>query len=192
MILSAPRPATGLVALALALGLAACDEPPPQTPAQQSSALPKTPARIEAFQLAPESLQVDRIGMRGGAVRPDGSLDIVFTARIVGPAKTLYLSTANDKCEAQGGFRATTATGDEPAPAELGGALELGRMSAGIAVEERGKFVNADNGAIALAPGPHDVKLFVSNLGTLRPGLVLCVYAIGGDGALAHGPPLTY
>jgi len=147
---------------------------------------------VEAFTVSPESLTVDRVGMRGGAVRPDGSLDFVFTARIVGPAKALYLSTANEKCDAQGGFRATTASGDQPAPAELGGALELGRMSASIAVEEGGKFINAENGAVALAPGPHDVKLYVSNLGTLRPGTIVCVYAVGGDGALVHSPPLTY
>lgn len=173
-------------------GLAACDPPPAPSQTAASLGLPKSPARIDTFTLSPESLHVDKVGMRGGAVRPDGSLDFVFRARIEGPARVLYLSTANEKCEAQGGFRATTATGDEPAPAELGGALELGRMSAGIAVEEGGKFVNAENGAIILSPGPHDLTLYVSNLGTLRPGLVLCAYAVGGDGGLAHGPPLTY
>lgn len=184
-------PLATLVVVALA-GLAACEAPPAQTQNAAALALPKAPARIDTFALSAESLHIDKVGMRGGAVRPDGSLDFAFTMRINGPARVLYLSTANEKCEAQGGFRATTASGDEPAPAELGGALELGRMSAGIAVEEGGKFVNADNGAVLLAPGPHDLKLYVSNLGTLRAGLILCAYAVGGDGVLAHGPPLTY
>jgi hypothetical protein len=64
----------------------------------------KGPAQITAFSLSPESLHVDKVGMRGGALRPDGSLDLVFTATVVGPAKALYLSVANEKCDPVGGF----------------------------------------------------------------------------------------
>lgn len=194
-----PRPSVPSFRAALVISLLSvlstaavgCEEPPARGPAAVSS-LPKAPAQIQAFSLAPESLHVDKIGMRDGSFRPDGSLDIVFTAKISGPARALYISTANEKCEPIGVFRLSTSVGDEPAPPELGGALELGRMSGGIAVEENGKFVNADNGALTLSPGPHDLKLYVSNLGTLRDGSIVCVYAIGGDGSVAKSPPLSY
>jgi hypothetical protein len=181
-----------LLALALVSAfVAACEEPQARGPVAASTP-GKAPARIQSFTLAAESLHVDKIGMRDGSFKPDGSLDIVFNARIEGPARALYISAANEKCDPIGVFRLSTSIGDEPAPPELGGALELGRMSGGIAVEENGKFVNAENGAISLSPGPHDLKLYVSNLGTLRDGSVVCVYAIGGDGSVAKSPPLNY
>ncbi len=184
--------ATGLTTgLAVGVAFAACDPGPAKDPtAALGSATP--PARIESFGLAPESLHVDKIGMRDGALKPDGSLDIVFTARISGPTKSIFISMATEACDPIGGFRASTATGNEPAPAELGGALELGRMSGGIAVEEGGRFLNGDNGSIALTSGPHDVKLYVSNLGTLRDGATVCAYAVGADGSLVRSPPLKY
>jgi hypothetical protein len=177
--------------LALAIALAACEPQGTRGPAG-TAVDAKRPAQITAFSLSPESLHVDKVGMRGGALRPDGSLDLVFTATVVGPAKALYLSVANEKCDPVGGFRATTSVGNEPAPAELGGALELGRMSGGIGVEEQGKFVNADNGAVFLSPGPHAVKLYAPNLGTLREGSVVCAYAIGTDGSVARSAPFRY
>lgn len=184
--------ATGLTTgLALGVAFVAC-EPAPAKDLTTVPGVAKTPAKIESFSLAPESLHVDKIGMRDGALKPDGSLDIVFLARISGPAKSIFISMANEACDPVGGFRASTATGNEPAPAELGGALELGRMSGGIAVEEGGRFLNGDNGSIALTAGTHDVKLYVSNLGTLRDGVTVCAYAVGGDGSLVRSPPLKY
>ena len=176
--------------LAIGVLLAGCDPVPLKDPTAPGVA--KTPAKIEAFSLAAESLHVDKIGMRDGALKPDGSLDIVFIARISGPTKSLFISTATEACDPLGGFRASTSTGNEPAPPELGGALELGRMSGGIAVEEGGRFLNGDNGSIVLSPGPHDVKLYVSNLGTLRDGSIVCAYAVSADGSLVRSPPLKY
>ena len=186
----APTPHTIHLGLFVLVGLfAIACEPPAKGPASE---LAKVPARIEAFSLAPESLRVDKIGMRDGALKPDGSLDIVFQARISGPARAIFISTATETCDPLGGFRAGTTIGNEPAPPELGGALELGRMSGGVAVEEGGRFLNGENGSIALQAGIHDVKLYVSNLGTIRDGSTVCAYAIGGDGALVRSPPLKY
>jgi hypothetical protein len=184
--------AASVFATGLAVGMAfvACEPAPAKNPTGPGVATPN--ARIESFSLAPESLHVDKIGMRDGALKPDGSLDIVFLARISGPTKSIFISMANEACDPVGGFRASTATGNEPAPAELGGALELGRMSGGIAVEEGGRFLNGDNGSIALTAGTHDVKLYVSNLGTLRDGVTVCAYALGADGSLVRSPPLKY
>jgi hypothetical protein len=177
--------------LATGVAFCACDPEPAKDPST-ASGVAKTPAKIESFSLAPESLRVDKIGMRDGALKPDGSLDIVFLARVSGPTKSIYISMANASCDPIGGFRASTATGNEPAPAELGGALELGRMSGGIAVEEGGRFLNGDNGAISITAGPHDVKLYISNLGTLRDGVIVCAYAVSADGSVVRSPPLKY
>lgn len=175
----------------VSVGAVGCDPPAAKDPTGVNAA-PTVLARIDAFTLAPESLRVDKIGMRDGALKPDGSLDIVFEAKVTGPAKALFVSTANEKCEPQGGFRASTSTGNEPAPAELGGALELGRMSGGVGVEERGRFLNGENGALDLSAGPHVLKVYIANLGTIRDGSIICAYVISADGTVVRSPPLKY
>lgn len=167
----------------------ACEPPPP---VQNPSTLPSEPAQISSFSLAPESLQVDKIGLRDGNFRPDGSMDLAFLARVKGPARALFIASANAKCEPNTIFRANTSVDDQPSPPELGGTLELGRMSGGIAVEERGKIINSKSGEVRLGPGVHDLKLYVPNLGTLKDGETLCLFAIGGDGVLIRSSPMSY
>lgn len=163
----------------------------PSEPAAGPSTLATSPpAQVLSFGLSPDSLRVDRMGMR--ALKPDGSLDLVFTARISGPARAIYITSASEKCDAGGVFRASTATSDETAPQELGGPLELGRMSSAIAVEKNGQLLNAPNGTVSLPAGVHDLKLFVPNLGVLRDGTTLCAFAVSADGSLAKSKPLKY
>ncbi|HQY62561.1 MAG: hypothetical protein IPF92_01840 [Myxococcales bacterium] len=160
-------------------------------PGEASAApAPTPPAQVQSFTVSPESLRVDRIGMRG--LKPDGSLDLVFTLRVVGPARAIYVTSASERCDAGGAFRASTAASDEAAPQELGGPLELGRMSGVIAVEKNGALLNAANGSVALPAGVHDLKLFVPNLGVLRDGMTLCAFAISADGSVAKSKPLKY
>lgn len=187
MHLTSPARTTALVALLVLAAVAiGCDS----TPAPVVPVASVAPAQVQSFSLSPESLRVDRIGMR--ALKPDGSLDLVFTARIAGPARSLYIASANEKCDAGGVFRASTAAGDEPAPQELGGALELGRMSSAIAVEEGGKLLNRPDGTASLTAGVHDLKLYIPNLGILREGFTLCAYAVSDDGTVAKSRPLKY
>lgn len=190
---SARAHATPVLLLAALAAVGAClgGCTPSEPAAGPTLALPTgAPAQVQSFALSPDSLRVDRMGMR--ALKPDGSLDLVFTARISGPARAIYITSASEKCDAGGVFRASTATSDETAPQELGGPLELGRMSSAIAVEKNGQLLNAPNGTVSLPAGVHDLKLFVPNLGVLRDGTILCAFAVSADGSLAKSKPLKY
>lgn len=179
-----------LLVAAVIASLGACSPSEPAA-APATTLTPSTPpAQVQSFAVAPDSLRVDRMGMR--ALKPDGSLDLVFTARIVGPARAIYITSATEKCESGGAFRASTATNDEAAPDELGGPLELGRMSSVIAVEKDGQLLNAANGTVTLSAGVHDLKLYVPNLGVLRDGTFLCAFAVSSDGSIAKSKALKY
>lgn len=149
-------------------------------------------ARVTAFAIAPESLNVDSIGMRDGLTRPDGNRDLVFTATVEGPLDALYLVNCSEKGEPLHGFRADTIFGHEELPRELGGVVDVGRLTVWIGIVKDGKFVNGDGGSVRLGPGPHVLRLYVPNTGTLNAGTHLRLYARGLSGALAGGPVVPY
>src|SRR5438876_252338 len=67
-----------------------------------SSAKSSTPSntKVTAFGISnTENLRVDKVGMRDGALSPDGSMDLVFTATINGPFDAVFIYSTNDKGE---------------------------------------------------------------------------------------------
>ena len=48
-------------------------------------------AKVTSLQVSPESLKVDKVGLRDGALHPDGSLDLAFVADVEGPVAALFL-----------------------------------------------------------------------------------------------------
>ncbi|MBX3204168.1 MAG: hypothetical protein KF764_03815 [Labilithrix sp.] len=155
--------------------------------------VPPDSTRVTAFSVDPENLNVDKIAMRDGGIRPDGNRDLVFRATVEGPADALYIVTTSDKGEPHYGFRADTISGHEELPSELGSVVDVGRLTVWIAVVEDGKFINTEGGALGnLSPGPHQLKLYVPNTGNLRPGSHLRLYARAPNGGLAKGPVIPY
>ena len=154
---------------------------------------PSTPAKIEGFNVATDSLTVDRVGMRDGELVPDGSKDLSFDATVTGPVTQLYLFQTDAQCSPSGSFRADTLTGTQEAPKELGGSLELGRLALGMGVVEGGKFINRETGAIPpLSAQPHTLRLYVGNTNTLQPGTHVCLFALQPDGVLVRSAPLNF
>ena len=154
---------------------------------------PPDATKVSAFAVDVENLNVDKIAMRDGGIRPDGNRDLVFRATVEGPADALYLVTTNEKGEPHYGFRADTIIGHEELPSQLGSVVDVGRLTVWIAVVENGKFINADGGTLgSLSPGAHQLKLYVPNPGNLQPGSHLRLYARAPNGGLAAGPVVPY
>jgi hypothetical protein len=154
---------------------------------------PSSPAKIDGFNVATDSLTVDRVGMRDGELVPDGSKDLAFDAVVTGPVTQIFLFQTDDKCSPSGSFRADTMTGSQEAPRELGGSLELGRLALGMGVVEGGKFINRETGAIPpLNAERHTLRLYVGNTNTLTPGTHACLFVLQPDGVLVRSTPLNF
>src|SRR6478609_8081435 len=52
--------------------------------------------KVTAFSVDIENLNVDKIAMRDGGIRPDGNRDLVFRATVEGPADALYIVTTSE------------------------------------------------------------------------------------------------
>lgn len=155
--------------------------------------VPPDSTKVTAFSVDPENLQVDKIAMRDGGIRADGNRDLVFRATVEGPADALYVVTVSEKGEPHYGFRADTIAGHEELPSELGNVVDVGRLTVWIAVVEDGKFINSEGGALGnLAPGAHQLKLYVPNTGNLAGGSHLRLYARAPNGGLAKSPIVAY
>ena len=87
---------------------------------------------------------------------------------------------------------ANTLVGAEEAPEELGGTLELGRMTSGIGVMEDGKWINRENGSIGIPEGRHHLTLYVANTGALHAGVYLRLIGRVPGGGLVKGPVISY
>ncbi len=192
-----PRFMTALAALALdACGPSDPNVAPADTPTRlKSHPAPAAPesTKVTAFSIDIENLNVDKIAMRDGGIRPDGNRDLVFRATVEGPADALYIVTVNEKGEPHYGFRADTIIGHEELPSELGSVVDVGRLTVWIAVVENGHFINGEGGTLgALSAGPHQLKLYVPNPGNLRPGSHLRLYLRAPNGGVAQGPVVLY
>jgi hypothetical protein len=172
----------------------------PKPPATAPGAVPSAQrpsagtANILSFGLSDaDSLRVDRIGLRDGALRPDGLLDLVFRAEVQGPIDALFVSTVTDKGDPTNTFRAYTLVGNQEPPEELRGVVERGSSALALGVEEGGRLINQESGALAtLSPERHTLKLYVANAGTLREGMRLVLYATAPGGAVLRSQPFTY
>lgn len=190
---------TTLAAGVLFVGCAASDanQPPPDTAprlkAAQNTSLSTGTTKVTAFSVDIENLNVDKISMRDGGIRPDGNRDFVFRATVEGPADALYIVTTNEKGEPHYGFRADTIIGHEELPSELGNVVDVGRLTVWIAVVEGTRFINGEGGTLGNLPaGTHSLKLYVPNTGNLTPGSHLRLYARAPNGGLAKGPIVPY
>jgi hypothetical protein len=156
------------------------------------SATPVQPTRVTAFGISNENLNVDKVGLRDGFMKPDGNRDLAFTATIDGPYEALFLVSANAKGEPGYGLRADTLTGTEEIPVELGGVIDTGKMTVGIGVVEGGKFINGESGSARGGPGVHNLTLYVPNTATLRAGTFVRLYVRVPGGTLVPGPITPY
>jgi hypothetical protein len=163
------------------------------TPDGTKVTAPSTPAQIVSFGVATDSLTVDKVGMRDGELVPDGAKDLAFDAVVLGPITQLFIFQTSDKCQPAGAFRADTLVGQEEAPKELGGDLELGRLALGMGVAENGKFINREGGSIPpLSAERHTLHIYVPNTNSFQAGTHACLFALQPDGVLVKSVPLNF
>ncbi|WP_394828341.1 hypothetical protein [Pendulispora albinea] len=182
-----------LAALALAptMGCSARASSAPAPAASSSVEVHSTGASIASLQVAPESLQVDKVGGRDGYLYPDGLRDLVFTADVTGPISAFFLLSTDERGEPNGFFRTNTLTRAEEAPKEFGGMLELGRMTPGLGVYEEGKPLNKDSGAVNVPAGRHLLKLYTSNPGNVTSRSYLRLFGVLADKSIVKSPILA-
>ena len=201
------RPVTSIVAplasiasIAASLAAVACSSKPavqadttsPDRVAKTSAA-PVASTRVVAFSVSNENLNVDKVGMRDGFMKPDGARDLAFSVTIDGPFESLFVVSANAKGDPSYGLRADTLTGNEDIPVELGGVIDTGKMTVGIGVVEGGKFINGESGSAHGGPGLHNLTLYIPNSATLQGGSFVRLYLRApGSTALIPGPVTPY
>ena len=177
-------------------GCKSSDTPPAEEPkvGEKPKHATDTTAKVTAFAVDNENLNVDKISMKDGNIHGDGNRDHVFTATVEGPLTALFLTTVDEKGNPLHGFRADTVNGHTELPPELAaaGQIDVGRMTVWIAVVENNRFVNEENGSVSLSPGPHSLRLYVPNTGTLRPNSHLRLYGRAPNGAIVGGPTVPY
>jgi hypothetical protein len=198
--LSRLAPPLALIASASSIGLVACggpaepaQPPPAATATADSASAPSKPAKILSFDVAADSLRVDRVGMRDGELVPDGVKDLSFSAVVEGPITQLFLFQTDEKCSPSGSYRSDTLVGTQEAPPDLGGPLELGRLGLGMGVLENGKFINKETGAIPLISGErHTFRIYTGNTNSLMPGTHACLFGLQPDGVLVKSSPIAF
>ncbi len=181
---------------ALVSSVAACSSKPAaqaDTTVAKTSGAPVASTRVVAFAVSPENLNVDKVGMRDGFMKPDGARDLAFTVTIDGPFESLFVLSVNAKGDPSYGLRADTLTGNEDIPTELGGVIDTGKMTVGIGVVESGKFINGESGSAHGGPGLHNLTLYIPNTATLQGGSLVRIYVRApGSTALIPGPITPY
>jgi len=180
-----------------ALAAAGCAGAGPATPAgtttaKASGAAASSLTRIVSFAVSNENLNVDKVGLRDGFMKPDGNRDLAFTASIDGPYEALFIVSTNAKGEPGYGLRADTLTGIDEIPTELGGVIDTGKMTVGIGVVEGGKFINGESGSAHGTSGLHNLTLYVPNTATLQAGSFVRLYLRVPGGTLLPGPITPY
>jgi hypothetical protein len=152
-----------------------------------------SPTKITAFAVSNENLNVDKVGLRDGFMKPDGARDLAFTVTIDGPFDSVFVVSTNAKGEPTYGLRADTLVGNEEVPNELGGVIDTGKMTVGVGVVEAGRFINGESGSAHGGPGLHTLTLYIPNTATLQPGSFVRLYLRApGSSALLPGPIVPY
>ncbi len=137
-------------------------------PASASASASATPAAPKAsFVSATRSAQsgkVDKVGERDGDFKPDKIKDLVIDVELDGPAVALFLASTDKEGTATGDFEADTLVGNQEFPPDIAPTLNGGKYTAGLAVFEGDKLLNAKDGSlVALGEGKHKLSLHVSS-----------------------------
>ncbi len=181
------------VLLALVVGALGCSKPAMAPTVGAPKSAPSTvPTRVVSFSVSNENLNVDKVGLRDGLMKPDGARDLAFTAVVEGPFEAIFIISTNAKGEPGYGLRADTLVSNEEVPVELGGVIDTGKMTVGVAALENGKYLNAESGSVRVGPGTRNLTLYVPNTATLHAGSFVRMYLRIPGGTLLAGPVAPY
>jgi hypothetical protein len=147
---------------------------------------------VTAFAVSNDNLRVDRVGMRDGELKPDGSMDLEFTGTVEGAFRALFIHSCDEKgAPAAAGLRADTVVGTKEIPPELASVVDEGKMTFGVGVYENGKLVNEPTGTAHAGAGVHQLTFYVPDSAQLKAGDHVCLW-VKSSGKLVAGPVVTY
>jgi hypothetical protein len=182
-----------LLALLAPLALLGCAEAPANTGGiDKPRPVVASSTRITAFEVSNENLNVDKVGLRDGFMKPDGNRDLAFTMTVDGPFDAVFVISVSPKGEPVYGLRADTLSPTQELPPELGGIIDTGKMTIGIGIVEGGRFINGESGAVHAGPGMHNLTLYMANTATLNAGANVRAYVRVEGGPLVPGPIALY
>ena len=144
--------------------VASASAPPPAATPPAPVAPPPPKGKWNSFALAANSGKVDKIGSKDGAFTPDGTKDVVFEGELEGAAVAMAVLSTDAAGEANGVFSADTYVGNQPIPPEVIKTLKPGKATAGVAIYEGDKLLNAKDGSLpALSAGKHKLAIHISS-----------------------------
>jgi hypothetical protein len=154
--------------------------------------------QIVSAAASPDSGSIDLVGIDDGDFAPDGQMDIVIDAVVLGPARGFLVNATTD---ASGTVSVSNLFNDTLAgpqriydPANPT-SYSLGSDTPGIAVYEDGRLLNNSDGSLPpLTPGSHALTLefqdLLAGLG-VAPDHYWRVELLQTDGAIDSGPVVT-
>lgn len=180
----------------------ASTEPAASAPASTGSAAASASAPVEpakpppmkgtvvSFTRSAQSGKVDKIGEKDGNLKPDGIKDTVFDLEYSGEATAFFIMTTDATGQLTSEFDADSMVGEQKLPAELAPIYNNGKNTAGVAVYEGDKLLNAKDGTVtALPAGTHKLTLHISSKAI--PKSAFTVYVLLPDGNVVKGPVLA-
>lgn len=191
MISASLRLALLLASSALVACSGSSSSPAQSATSSQTASTASGATKVTAFTISNENLRVDKVGMRDGALTPDGSVDLVFTATVDGPFDAVFIYSTNEKGEPTQGLRADTIVAANEIPPELGSVVDTGKMTFGLGVVENGKMINAENGSVRVSGGAHQLTFYVPNSANIKEGDYVRLWVRAG-GALIASAPVKY
>jgi hypothetical protein len=187
----------GAALVALVASASACGGDPkePKVPGP-TTATPTTTTTgekttVTSFAKAPDSMKVDKVGGSDGALKPDGAMDVGYTAEIDGPVTALFILSSDASGAPNGEYGADTLVGAQSIPKEIGVTLKGGN-TAGLGVFEGDKLISLADGSVALAAGKHKLTIYFANTGVLTPGASVVLFAQAPDKNVVKGPVATF
>lgn len=163
----------GSVVVALVVvALAGCQEPDraagraTATAGAGASAAPTTgdKANVATAGRAPGAIKVDKTAGQDGALVNDSADDGVVAVTVDGPLTALAIVTVDANGPPDNLNHWDTIVESQPMPAGWRCSRSKGEETWQLGVEERGRMLNAPNGALTpVGPGPHQLTLYLGD-----------------------------
>ena len=151
---------------------------------------PVLAADAPSLEKAADSGKVDKIGSQDGELAPDGTNDLSFSVKAIGPIAAIFLVTVDASGTPTGEYQADTLIGNAEGPKELG--AKPGMVTRGLAVFEADKLLNAPDGSLAaIGAGAHTLTLYCAPADVLKAGTRLRIYVQRPDQSLVAGALVT-
>lgn len=143
--------------------------------------------------VAADSMKVDKVSNKDGAIAPDGEKDGAVTLTVDGPIAGIVLVTTDKDGNPEGGQQWDTYTANQKVPAAIKAPYDDGGPTWQLGVFENGKALNGANGALSTIPaGPHKLALYASDSGYFTKDNHFVVFVERADHGVVRSNVFTF